>query len=82
MTRTSRKDSGGFTLVEMMMAMLVLTVGLLGLLQSIQVAWQHNARNRLREEAVLLAEERMNDFRINHTSFSRATTARRKTATI
>jgi len=60
---TSRRNSGGFTLVEMLMAMLVMTVGLLGLLQSVQMAYQHSLRNRVREEAVHLAEERMHDWR-------------------
>jgi len=45
------------------MAMLIMTVGLLGLLQSMQVAYQHSARNKLREEAVLLADAQMNQFR-------------------
>jgi len=60
---TSPKSSGGFTLVEMLMAMLVMTVGLLGLLQSVQMAYQHSLRNRVREGAVHLAEERMHDWR-------------------
>jgi type IV pilus assembly protein PilV len=47
-----------------MMAIMVMTVGLLGLLQSVNVAYQHNARNKLREEAVQLAEEEMNHFRL------------------
>lgn len=49
----------GFTLIEMLMAMLIMTVGLLGLLQSVNVAYEHNARNIVREAAVLLAEEQM-----------------------
>jgi type IV pilus assembly protein PilV len=61
---TSRKNSDGFTLVEVMMAIIVMTIGLLGLLQSVNVAYQHNARNKLREEAVQVAEEQMNDFRL------------------
>ena len=60
---TSQPNSGGFTLVEMLMAMLVMTVGLLGLLQSVQMAYEHSLRNRVREEAVHLAEERMHDWR-------------------
>jgi type IV pilus assembly protein PilV len=64
MTTTSARDSAGFTLVEVMCAIVVMTVGLLGLLQSVNVAYEHNARNKLREEAVQLAEEEMNRFRL------------------
>jgi type IV pilus assembly protein PilV len=60
---TSRRASAGFTLVEVIMAMLIMTVGLLGLLQSVNVAYEHNTRNRLREEAVLVGEEQMNLLR-------------------
>lgn len=60
---TSPSASAGFTLIEVLMAVLIMTVGLLGLLQSLQVSYQHNARNKLREEAVQLAEEQMNEFR-------------------
>jgi len=61
--KTSPSASFGFTLVEMMMAMLVMTVGLLGLLQAINVAYEHNLRNKLREEALLVGEEQMNVLR-------------------
>jgi len=54
----------GFTLVEVLMALLVMTVGLLGLLQSVNVAYEHSTRNRLREEALLVGEQQMNMFRI------------------
>lgn len=45
------------------MAMLVMTVGLLGLLQSVQSAYRQVLADRVREEAVLLAEEQMHDWR-------------------
>uniref|UniRef100_C6E0T5 Pilus assembly protein PilV n=1 Tax=Geobacter sp. (strain M21) TaxID=443144 RepID=C6E0T5_GEOSM len=45
------------------MAMLVLTVGLLGLLQSLQLGYRQNLRDRARNEAVLVAEEQMHDRR-------------------
>ena len=61
--KTSRPDRGGFTLIEVLMALLVMTVGLLGLLQSVNVAYDHNMRNRLREEALLVGEEQMNQLR-------------------
>jgi len=60
----SRSVSGGFTLIEVLMAMLIMTVGLLGLLQSVGIAFEHNLRNRLREEAVVVAEEQINNWRI------------------
>lgn len=60
---TSRTNSLGFTLIEVLMAMLVLTVGLLGLLQSLQLGYRQNLRDRVRNEAVQVAEEQMHDRR-------------------
>lgn len=65
MPMTSPLNSFGFTLIELLMAMLIMTVGLLGLLQSVNVAYEHSFRTRLREEAVLLADEQMNSLRSN-----------------
>lgn len=59
---TSPSNSCGFTLVEMLMAMLVMTVGLLGLLQCVVVAYQHGTKTRLRTEAVLVAEKWMHEW--------------------
>ena len=56
---TSPYADMGFTLVEVLMAMLIMTVGLLGLLQSVNVAYEHHLRNRLREEALMVGEEQM-----------------------
>ena len=64
LVKTLRRDSKGFTLIEMLMAMLIMTVGLLGLLQSVNIALEHKNRTRLREEALVIAEEQMNDWRI------------------
>jgi type IV pilus assembly protein PilV len=47
----------------MMMAMLILIVGMLGLLQAINLAVETNLRNQLREEAVHVGERVMNEFR-------------------
>lgn len=52
-------SSRGFTLVEVMVAMLILTVGLLGLLQVSIVASEQNIRNAMRTEAVQIADERL-----------------------
>jgi type IV pilus assembly protein PilV len=49
----------GFTLAEFLVAIFILMVGLLGLLQSINVAMDKNLDNILRNEAVQLADDRM-----------------------
>ena len=59
---TTLPSGEGFTLVEMLMAMLIMTVGLLGLLQSVSVAYRQSLADRLRQEAVLVAEEHMHDW--------------------
>ena len=74
--KTSLCAESGFTLIEVMMAMLVLTVGLLGLLQSVSIAYEHNLRNRLREEAVGLAEEHLHAM-LRHGTLNPVTTATR-----
>lgn len=53
------QDSRGFTLIELMVAMLITLVGLVGLLQAVNVAMEHNMRNMLRDEAVLVGEQVM-----------------------
>lgn len=58
-----RKDNGGFTLIEMMMAILIFMVGMLGLLQAINLAMEANLRNQVREEAVNVGERVMNELR-------------------
>jgi type IV pilus assembly protein PilV len=48
-----------FTLVEVLVAMLILMVGLLGLLQVINLAIRTNLQNDVRDRAVAIAEDRM-----------------------
>ncbi|GAB7026264.1 prepilin-type N-terminal cleavage/methylation domain-containing protein [Geotalea toluenoxydans] len=58
------KDSDrGFTLVELLVAMVITMVGLLGLLQAVNVATEHNLRNQLRDEAGRIADEQMKYMR-------------------
>lgn len=59
MTRSTR-NSYGFTLVEVMIAIVIMMVGMLGLFQSINVAMEYNLKNHLRDEAVYVAEKYMN----------------------
>jgi len=54
----------GFTLVEFMVAILILTVGLFALLTSINVAMKQNMSNKIRNDAVVLAEQ----FLVNNRS--------------
>lgn len=57
---TLTKINDGFTLVEVMVAIVIMMVGMLGLLQSINVAIEYNLRNHLRDEAVYVGEKYMN----------------------
>lgn len=53
----------GFTLIEVMMAILILMVGMVGLLQAINLAIEVNLRNQIRDEAVYVGEKVMNEMR-------------------
>jgi len=52
-------NSRGFTLIEFMVALVILMVGLLGLLQTVNYATVQNMTNQLRQEAVMVADERL-----------------------
>ncbi|MBI2353484.1 MAG: prepilin-type N-terminal cleavage/methylation domain-containing protein [Deltaproteobacteria bacterium] len=51
------KNDGGFTLIEFLVAVIILMVGLLGLLQSVNLAISTNKVNLLRNEAVIVADQ-------------------------
>nr|WP_041267166.1 prepilin-type N-terminal cleavage/methylation domain-containing protein [Geotalea daltonii] len=55
----SKPDNSGFTLIEVMVSILIMTVGLLGLLQTVILATEHNLRNQMRDEAVEIGEVTM-----------------------
>jgi type IV pilus assembly protein PilV len=46
-------------MLELLAAMVIMMVGLLGLLQTVNVALLHNMANQLRGDAVLVADEQM-----------------------
>ncbi len=56
-------NSCGFTLIEFLVALVILTVGLLGLLQTVNYSIETNLTTQLRDEAVRLADERMSSER-------------------
>lgn len=56
-------NKSGFTLVELIVAMGIMLVGLLGLLQSVNIALEYNLRNQMRNEVVRVAQDAMNDMR-------------------
>ena len=59
----SMQNESGFTLVELLAAIVIMMVGLLGLLQSVNIALEHNLKNQMRGEVVRVAQDAMNDMR-------------------
>lgn len=55
----SLDSRSGFTLIEFSIAVLIMMVGLLGLLQTVNMASQHNLQSLLRNEAISVADEQM-----------------------
>ena len=49
----------GFTLIEFLVSIVILMVGLLGLLQTINLAFNHNLQNQIRNDAVGVADAEM-----------------------
>lgn len=52
-------NNKGFTLVEMMFAIVISLVGIFAMLQSMDIITQHNVRNQMRDEAVKIADDRV-----------------------
>jgi type IV pilus assembly protein PilV len=52
-------NEAGFTLIEFLVAIVIMMVGLLGLLQTVNLAYSHNLVTEFRNEAVMLADEQM-----------------------
>lgn len=63
MTQILRRNKFGFTLIEVMVSIVILMVGLLGLLQAINIATEHNIKNALRSEAVQIADAKINELK-------------------
>lgn len=75
-----RDNHDGFTLIELLVALLILMVGLLGLLQSINVAMEKSVESVYRNEASVVANERIlqcGSLSFNDIVFNKWTTMRR-----
>lgn len=59
MTTPVSCNKSGFTLIEVLVAVVILTVGLLGLMQTVIYALNHNLTAQLRQEATLVADQVM-----------------------
>ncbi|HEU4623253.1 MAG TPA: type IV pilus modification protein PilV [Steroidobacteraceae bacterium] len=68
MTKLRRKRASGFTLVEVLVALVVLSIGLLGIasLQLSSLRWNHGASKR--SQATLLAYDILDRMRANPTA--------------
>lgn len=53
------RNESGFTLIEFLVAIVILMVGLLGLMQTVNMAIHYNMNTQIRNEATMIADERM-----------------------
>lgn len=58
----SLRSERGFTLAEVLVAMMITLVALMGLLQSVQIVNETNLRNQMREEAVQVGGTYLNNL--------------------
>jgi type IV pilus assembly protein PilV len=61
--RRSLFNDRGFTLIEMLAAIVIIIVAMLGLLTSLEVATETNVKNQMRDEALFAAQAEMNHWR-------------------
>lgn len=57
------QDNKGFTLIEALVSIVILSLILIGLLSSMIVAYKISLRNQIRNEAIHIAKEKLNFFR-------------------
>ncbi|MEW6569827.1 MAG: prepilin-type N-terminal cleavage/methylation domain-containing protein [Nitrospirota bacterium] len=57
------ENNKGVTLVELIIALVVLLLVFMGVMQSALLSIDHNLRNLLREEAIAIADERMSEMK-------------------
>ena len=81
--QTVKQKNSGFTLVEVLVAIAFLTISMLAILHALGLSVEHNMKNIIMDEAVRIAEQRMNELRntpfvslTSSTSSTRITTTR------
>jgi prepilin-type N-terminal cleavage/methylation domain-containing protein len=57
------QNKKGFTLIEVLVAATLLTIGMLGALEVLVLSMQQNLNNMARDESVRIAEQKMNELR-------------------
>jgi type IV pilus assembly protein PilV len=55
----SKSNNSGFTLIEVLVAMVILMVGLLGVMQALNLAIQTNLQNEMRTQGSMIGESQM-----------------------
>jgi len=63
MERIALHNKKGMTLIEVMIALLILMIVSMALMQTALLGMRENLRNALRDEAVNVADQRMNELR-------------------
>jgi len=61
--KIGKTNNSGVTLVEVMIALVVLLIVMMGLLQASLLSIEHNLRNELRDEATRIASDRITQLR-------------------
>jgi len=80
--RTVKLKNSGFTLVEVLVAIAFLTISMLAVLHALGLSVEHNMKNIVMDEAVRIAEQRMNELRNTpFTSLANSTSSTRITIT-
>ncbi len=55
--RVNRDNQQGFSLIEFLVAIVILMVGMLGLLMAVDATHVHNLNNQFRNEAILVGDQ-------------------------
>ncbi|MDW8002214.1 MAG: prepilin-type N-terminal cleavage/methylation domain-containing protein [Deltaproteobacteria bacterium] len=60
---TAKRKSNGFTLLEVLVAFVILTIGMLAIFEGLILYMRMSLINLARDEAVRIVEEKLNQFR-------------------